>query len=242
MPKLSVNIDHIATLRQARKTIEPDPVYGAVLIELAGAYGITVHLREDRRHIQDRDLYVLKEIVKIELNLEMAATNEMVKIATSILPTMVTLVPEKREELTTEGGLDIIKNEKELSFVIKKLKEKNILVSIFIDPDPLQIKKAAKISAQFIEIHTGKYANMFLENNKENEKELKKIKEAVILGKELGLKVNAGHGLTYTNVSPIAQIKDIEILAIGHSIISRAVFIGLENAVKEMLSLINHGY
>jgi pyridoxine 5-phosphate synthase len=236
MPKLSVNIDHIATLRQARRGEDPDPIFGAVLVELAGAYGITVHLREDRRHIQDRDLKILREIVKIELNLEMAAVDSMLKIALEIKPEMVTLVPEKREELTTEGGLDVTKNPKMLKTFIKLLQDNNIKVSLFIDPNLQQVKEAEKLGADFVEIHTGRYAEATSPQAELNE--LSKIKIAVDGALKTGLRVNAGHGLNYRNVQRVAQIPQIEILAIGHSIISRAVFVGLEKAVREMLTLI----
>jgi pyridoxine 5-phosphate synthase len=207
-----------------------------VLVELAGAYGITVHLREDRRHIQDRDLKILREIVKIELNLEMAAVDSMLKIALEIKPEMVTLVPEKREELTTEGGLDVTKNPKMLKTFIKLLQDNNIKVSLFIDPNLQQVKEAEKLGADFVEIHTGRYAEATSPQAELNE--LSKIKIAVDGALKTGLRVNAGHGLNYRNVQRVAQIPQIEILAIGHSIISRAVFVGLEKAVREMLTLI----
>jgi len=235
MPKLNVNIDHVATLRQARGTSEPDPVLAAYLAELAGAHGIVVHLREDRRHIQDRDLYVLRETVKTKLNMEMAATNEMVRIATDVLPDMITLVPEKREELTTEGGLDVVGNLKTVSKVVDKLKSKGLFVSLFIDPDEQQIKKSKEIGADMVEIHTGSYAEA--KNEKKVEKELKKVENSVGIALDCKLRLAAGHGLDYMNVEPIAWMEEIEELNIGHSIISRSVIVGIEEAVSEMLVL-----
>lgn len=235
MPKLNVNVDHVATIRQVRGTNEPDPVLAAYLAELVGAHGIVVHLREDRRHIQDRDLYVMRETVKTKLNMEMAATNEMVRIATEVMPDMVTLVPEKREELTTEGGLDIIGNKKTVSKTIDKLKEEGLFVSLFIDPDEKQIKASNDIGADMVEIHTGAYAEA--DNEKKIEKELKKVENSVVIALDQGLRVAAGHGLDYKNVEPIAWIEEIEELNIGHSIISRSVIVGIEEAVSEMLIL-----
>lgn len=235
MPKLNVNVDHVATVRQARGINEPDPVLAAYIAELAGAHGIVVHLREDRRHIQDRDLYVMRETVKTKLNMEMAATNEMVKIATDVMPDMVTLVPEKREELTTEGGLDVVGNKKSVSKVVDKLRDKGLFVSLFIDPDDKQIRASEEIGADMVEIHTGSYAEA--DNEKKIEKELKKVESSVIVAIDLGLRVAAGHGLDYQNVEPIAWIEEIEELNIGHSIISRSVIVGIEEAVSEMLIL-----
>ena len=235
MPKLNVNIDHVATLRQARGTSEPDPVLAAYLAELAGAHGIVVHLREDRRHIQDRDLYVLRETVKTKLNMEMAATNEMVRIATDVLPDMITLVPEKREELTTEGGLDVVGNLKTVSKVVDKLKAKGLFVSLFIDPDEQQIKKSKEIGADMVEIHTGSYAEA--NNEKKIEKELREVENSVGIALDSKLRLAAGHGLDYMNVEPIAWMEEIEELNIGHSIISRSVIVGIEEAVSEMLVL-----
>ncbi|MEX0999297.1 MAG: pyridoxine 5'-phosphate synthase [Thermodesulfobacteriota bacterium] len=235
MPKLNVNIDHVATLRQARGTNEPDPVLAAYLAELAGAHGIVVHLREDRRHVQDRDLYILRETVKTKLNMEMAATTEMVRIATDVMPDMVTLVPEKREELTTEGGLDIVGNRKTVSKAVDKLKEEGLFVSLFIDPDEKQIKASKEIGADMVEIHTGSYAEA--DNEKKIEKELKKIELSVGIALDQELRVAAGHGLDYRNVEPIVWIEEIEELNIGHSIISRSVIVGIEEAVSEMLIL-----
>ncbi len=235
MARLGVNIDHVATLREARKAKEPDPIAAAALAELAGADGIVVHLREDRRHIQDRDLRLLRETVRTKLDLEIAATEEMARIALEIKPDMVTLVPERRQELTTEGGLNVVSCREELQKIIELLREGDILVSLFIDPDPTQIKGAHKVSADLIEIHTGKYANS---RGKERQAELHEIMEAAKLASKLGMGVNAGHGLDYTNVTAVSQIPEIEELNIGHSIISRAVLVGLERAVREMKSLI----
>ena len=235
MPKLNVNVDHVATARQARGGNEPDPVLAAYLAELAGAHGIVVHLREDRRHIQDRDLYVLRETVKTKLNMEMAATNEMVGIATEVMPDMVTLVPEKREEITTEGGLDVIGNKKAVSKAVDKLRDKGLFISLFIDPDEKQIKTSEEIGADMVEFHTGSYAEA--DNEKRIEKELKKVENSVMTAMDLGLRVAAGHGLNYQNVEPIAWIEEIEELNIGHSIVSRSVIVGIEEAVSEMLIL-----
>ena len=235
MARLGVNIDHVATLREARKAKEPDPIAAAVLAELAGADGIVIHLREDRRHIQDRDLRVLRETIRTRLDLEMAATEEMARIALEVKPEMVTLVPERRQELTTEGGLNVVSYRDELQKVIDLLHEGEILVSLFIDPDQNQIKGAHKVSADLIEIHTGQYANS---RGKERQTELHQIMEAAKLASKLGMGVNAGHGLDYTNVTPVSQIPEIEELNIGHSIISRAVLVGMQQAVREMKSLI----
>lgn len=232
MLSLGVNIDHIATIRQARRTVEPEPIAGAVLAELGGADGITTHLREDRRHIQDRDVRILRETVRTHLNLEMAPTEEMIKIALDIKPDYVTLVPEKREEVTTEGGIDIVKNLSKFTEVVSQLQGGGIPVSWFIDADSQQIEAAAKTKAKFIELHTGKYADAVDENSRQQELEaLQKGTENAIA---LDLRVNAGHGLTYWNVYPVACISGMEELNIGHSIISRAVLVGLERAVKEM--------
>ena len=235
MASLGVNIDHIANVREARKTFEPDPVTMVLLAELGGADGITVHLREDRRHIQDRDLNLLKETVHTRLNLEMAATEEMTLIALNTKPDMVTLVPEKREEITTEGGLDVIKHKNKLKEIIQRLADVNIPASLFVDPVQEQLEQSAEIKAGWIELHTGKYA---LTKNDERALELSILKESTEKAKSYGLKVNAGHGLTYQNVEPIAAIKGIEELNIGHTIISRALAVGLAQAVKEMKSLI----
>jgi pyridoxine 5-phosphate synthase len=235
MQKLMVNIDHVATLREARGTYYPDPVFAAGIAETAGASGIIIHLREDRRHIKDRDLTILRETVKTKLNLEMAATPEMMNIAREIRPDMITLVPEKREELTTEGGLDVVGLSKKLKTVVVGAKEKGIKVSLFIDPVEEQILEAHKIGADMIEIHTGAYSDA--KNEAIREKELKKVVNAAKKGKEFGLGVNAGHGLHYHNVKEIVAIQDIDELSIGHSIIARAVFTGLDRAIRDMLAL-----
>ncbi|HJM39453.1 MAG TPA: pyridoxine 5'-phosphate synthase [Planctomycetota bacterium] len=231
MPRLHVNIDHVATLRQARRESQPDPVAAAVLCELAGANGITVHLREDRRHIQDRDLRILKETVKTTLNMELALTEEMIGIAMEIAPDEVCVVPEKREELTTEGGLDAAANLSSLEREVPRLREAGMLVSIFVNPDPNAIEAAAKCSADFIELHTGCYANA---KGLEKENELKRLETSARYAHELGLRVNAGHGLDYDNVQAVAALPFIEELNIGHSIVSHAVMVGLDSAVREM--------
>ncbi|MCX5858497.1 MAG: pyridoxine 5'-phosphate synthase [Proteobacteria bacterium] len=236
MKRLSINVDHIATLRQSRKGREPDPVFAAVLAELAGADGIIVHLREDRRHIQDRDLEELKKIVKTRLNLEMANTQEIIRTALLIRPDMVTLVPERREELTTEGGLEVNLNQDAIASSIRTFHEGGILVSLFINPDLDQVKSAHRIQADIVEIHTGVYSDTI--GVKEVEKELGRVINAAKMAIKLGLKVHAGHGLNYQNVQRIAAIEEIEELSIGHSIISRAVLVGMERAVREMRDLI----
>ena len=232
MPTLGVNIDHIATIRQARRTVEPDPVAAAVLAELAGADGITVHLREDRRHIQDRDVRLLRQTVRSHLNLEMAATDEMVAIALDIKPDYVTLVPERREEVTTEGGLDVAGQIDRMQQVVNKLQTAGIPVSLFIDADVDQIRASAIIKAQFIELHTGRYAEAT--NEASREKELAVLAKGCEIALAAGLRVNAGHGLTYWNVYPVACVPGMEELNIGHTIISRAALVGLERAVREM--------
>jgi len=238
MPKLCVNVDHIATLRQARRGKEPDPVLGARICERAGCEGIVVHLREDRRHIQERDIYLLKEGVRTKLNLEMSIAQDIVDIALDLRPDFATLVPERREEVTTEGGLDVLKEKERIEKVVERLQEKEIKVSLFIDPELEQIKASKEIGADFIELHTGRYAHS---EGKEQERELKNLVIAKDKAIELGLKVNAGHGLNYQNVSPVAAISGIQELNIGHSIISRAVFVGLEKAVREMKEIITVG-
>lgn len=236
MARLAVNIDHIATLREARKGIEPDPIHAAVLAELAGADGIIVHLREDRRHIQERDLRLLKDIVKTKLNLEMAATQDMVKIALDIKPDVATIVPEKRQELTTEGGLEVALNKDHLKAIILLLHDGGIKVSLFIDPEIEQIKAAHKINTDFIEIHTGRYANAKLQSDQDAEFE--NIVNTCKIAQKLGLGINAGHGLNYQNVNRLAQLKEIEEFNIGHSIVSKAVLVGMERAVREMKELV----
>jgi pyridoxine 5-phosphate synthase len=235
--KLAINIDHIATLREARGEIEPDPVTAAGICEIAGAEGIVCHLREDRRHINDRDVRLLREVVKTKLDLEMAATDEMVKIACDILPDLVTIVPENRKELTTEGGLNISSIQSKLSDMIETLKEKEIMVSLFIDPNPSLLDLALEVGADIIEIHTGKYANCV--DEKSQISELSKIASVSRLASEMGLIVTAGHGLNYFNIQPFSNIPEIREVSIGHSIISRAVFTGLQRAVEDMIKIIN---
>ncbi len=233
---LGVNVDHVATVRQARMTFEPDPVMAATLAILGGADGITVHLREDRRHIQDRDLRLLREIVPVELNLEMAATEEMVGIAIDVKPDLVTIVPEKREELTTEGGLDLQGMKQRLREAVERINAAGIPVSFFINPSITDVDISKDIGAQMVEIHTGHYANA---RGEARDEELKKVRAAVERARLNGLLANAGHGLTYYNVKPVAAIEGIRGLYIGHSIISRAVLVGIEQAVREMKKLIS---
>lgn len=236
-PLLGVNIDHIATLRQARGVDYPDPVQGALIAEQAGADGITLHLREDRRHIQDADVYRLAKLLTTRMNLEMAVTDEMLAIALDVNPAWVCLVPEKRQELTTEGGLDVIGNHEKIANVINSLQQNGTKVSLFIDPNLAQIDKSIELGANAIEIHTGAYAEFWLENNQQKiHDELNRIKQSVSYAKAKNpqLLVNAGHGLTRENVAPIAQIDGIYELNIGHSIIADSVFMGLDNAVKAM--------
>ncbi len=234
---LGVNIDHIATLRNARGGLEPNLIQAALVCEKAGADGITVHLREDRRHTRDNDVYELKKILKTRLNLEMALTDEMQKIALDVLPQNVCLVPEKREEVTTEGGLDVASRVEFVADFVKPLVEAGIVVSLFIDPDKNQVQAAAKTGAQFIELHTGRYSEAFGRENEELE--FDNLKEAAQLAQRLGLKVNAGHGLTYENVHRMKSIPQLIELNIGHNIIAHAVFDGLEKAVKDMKDLIS---
>jgi len=236
IPKLGVNIDHVATVREARKTNEPDPVTAAALATLGGAEIITCHLREDRRHFQDRDLYLCKEVVTSKLNLEMAVAPEIVRIAHKVKPDQVTLVPEKRREVTTEGGLNVLKGGRNLVKVVAGLKKKGILVSLFVDPDSEQLKASADMGADTVELHTGAYANARTE--RAATRQLKTLARGADDAARLGLRVNAGHGLTYVNVRGILETLDVEELHIGHSIISRAVFVGLERAVREMCELI----
>lgn len=237
LPTLGVNIDHVATIRQARRTVEPDPVAAAVLAELAGADGITVHLREDRRHIQDRDVRLLRQTVRTHLNLEMAATDEMLAIALDVRPDYVTLVPERREEVTTEGGLDVAGQLDRMQHVVSTLQNAGIPVSLFIDADKRQIQAARSVSAKFIELHTGSYAEATDEESRA--KELAMLAEGCKQAIDLGLRVNAGHGLTYWNVHPVACLPGMEELNIGHTIVSRAVLVGMERAVREMKQAIN---
>ena len=234
MAKLCVNIDHVATVRQARRDVVPDPVEAAKIVLQAGASGITVHLREDRRHINDNDVIRLRKTVKKKLNLEMSIAPDVVKRALEVVPDEATLVPEKRQELTTEGGLDVAGNLKKISAVVKKLREKGITVSLFIDAAPAQIKAAKESGAEFIEIHTGEYSRA--ETKAALEREYNKILKGAKLASSIGLRVNAGHGLTYRNSARISAIPVIEDLNTGHNIIARAVLVGLDRAVREMLS------
>jgi pyridoxine 5-phosphate synthase len=236
MPRLGVNIDHVATIRQARRTVEPDPVWAAALAELAGADGITLHLREDRRHIQDRDLRVLKQTVQVKLNLEMAAEPSITEIAIDVRPHQATLVPERREEVTTEGGLDVVGNRDRVAKCVDRLLEAGIEVSLFIDADRAQIDASKKLGAQAVELHTGRYADA--KTPAEQEHELHQLIEAGRRALEQGLLLHMGHGLTYRNVVPIARIAGVSELNIGHSIVARAVMVGFERAVREMKELV----
>lgn len=240
MVKLAVNVDHVATVREARGITEPDPVLAAGICELAGASGIVVHLREDRRHINDRDVRLLRRIVKTKLNLEMAAAREIIDIAVEIKPDMVTLVPEKRKELTTEGGLNVSGNRKKLRNTISEMEKAGIPVSLFIDPDQKQIKAAKEIGATFVELHTGRYCDAM--TAQERNLEFRMIEEAAEIACDAGLQVNAGHGLDYRTTSRIAALETIEELSIGHAIITRAVFVGLNQAVREMLALLKPSF
>jgi pyridoxine 5-phosphate synthase len=233
--RLGVNIDHVATLREARRTTEPDPVTAAMVAEHGGADQITFHLREDRRHIQNRDARLISELAQTKVNMEMAATTEMQEIALALRPDSVTLVPEKREEVTTEGGLDLLRMSDKTGPILRALKEGGIKVAVFLNPDLSQIKEAAKLGFDAVEIHTGEYANA---GRTEVERTLRAIRDAASVTVKQGLKAHAGHGLTYHNVRPIVEIEEIEELNIGHSIISRAVFVGIEQAVREMAALL----
>lgn len=237
MARLGVNIDHVATLRQARGGREPDPLGAAILAELAGADGLVVHLREDRRHIQDRDFTLLKEIITTKLNLEMAADETVAKIALNVKPDMVTLVPERRQELTTEGGLAVAEQRDRLRAVVQLFHDSGIPVSLFIDPDLNQVRAAHKIQADCVELHTGRYANT--RRLKEERAEFENLTQAAKLAEKLGLAISAGHGLNYHNVSGLTEITEIAEFNIGHSIISRSVFVGLERAVREMKELVS---
>ena len=245
MIELGVNIDHVATIRQARRTYEPDPVWAAVEAHLGGADGITVHLREDRRHIQDEDVRRLRELTHIKLNLEMAATDEMVAIARAIKPEMAMLVPEGRLEVTTEGGLDIVKQEQRLKAVVAKLADAGIVTSVFIDAEAAQVEAAARIGARVCEIHTGPYAHAFHSKGRDAEAkpvlaEVDKVRRAGEAIRSLGMRFNAGHALNYANVEPIAALAGIRELHIGHAIVSRAVFTGMREAVREMKALMTN--
>ena len=237
MSKLVVNVDHVATVRQARMITEPDPVTAAALAELAGCHGIIVHLREDRRHIQDRDVEILKQTVQTKLNLEMAAVPEMVRIATRIKPDMSCLVPEKREELTTEGGLDVYGQVENLKGVVGELKSAGIVVSLFVDADKKQLDASKEVGADYVEIHTGHYSDVL--TAEQGILEFEKIKTGIEYADSIGLNVNVGHGLNYMNTQRLVPIKQIQEYSIGHSIIARAVFVGIDQAVREMLDIIN---
>jgi pyridoxine 5-phosphate synthase len=239
MPRLGVNIDHVATLRQARRAPEPDPVHAAVLAELGGASGITVHLRSDRRHIQDRDVEILRQVVRTRLNLEMAATQEMLRLALTVKPDQVTLVPERLDELTTEGGLDVVLNSVQLRPVVKTLTEGGVAVSTFVDPDLEQVKESHKLDARAIEINTVAYAEA--RDERAREAALRKVVDAARLARKLGLGVHAGHGLTYANVGALSGVSEITELNIGHNIVARAVLVGMERAVREMVAAIAAG-
>ncbi len=236
MPKLGVNIDHVATLREVRCGIEPEPVFAALLCESAGADSIVVHLREDRRHIQDKDVHILKEVVRTKLNLEMSISPEIVEIASIVKPAQATLVPEKRQEITTEGGLDVVANFKRVKQTVTKLEKSGISVSLFIDPERNQIAAAKKSGVEIIELHTGRYAEA--RSEKEKGKYLRELTAAINYSRGKGLIVNAGHGLNYYNVTKVARIPGIEELNIGYSIVCRAVLVGLEQAVRQMKALI----
>ncbi len=236
---LGVNIDHVATVRNARGGLEPDPVAAALVAEAYGADGITAHLREDRRHIRDKDMRRLKNAIKTRLNMEMAATEEMIEMATSLNPHMVTLVPERREEITTEGGLDVIRHKQPLTEAVKQLQGAGILVSLFVAPDLAQLDASLETGAEFVELHTGEYANAFLESPEAAATPLKHLMEAGDYCREIGIKVNGGHGLTYENVKPILAIPGLIELNIGHNIISKAIFTGIGPAVAEMKHLLS---
>jgi pyridoxine 5-phosphate synthase len=236
MPHLGVNIDHVATLRQARRGVEPDPVWAAAEAELAGAACITLHLREDRRHIQDRDLEILRQTVQVKLNLEMAVTDAMVEVACHVRPDQATLVPEGRQEITTEGGLPVAGQEAKVAQAVSRLKAAGITVSLFIDPTLEEVEASARVGAQAVEFHTGEYANA--PDGHERDRQFMRVAEAARLAQSKGLVVNAGHGLNYVNVRRIAQIPGMTELNIGHSIVSRAVFVGMRKAVREMVGLI----
>lgn len=238
MLRLGVNIDHVATLREVRAGIEPEPCFAALVCQAAGADSIVVHLREDRRHIKERDLYILKEVVKAKLNLEMSVAQDIVEIACKVKPDRVTLVPEKRQELTTEGGLNVASNFKKIRAALNRLERHKIPASLFIDPDKRQIDAAKKINVAMIELHTGRYAES--KAGKQQDEYFKELETASAYAANIGLKVFAGHGLNYYNAARIARIEDIEELNIGYSIICRAVLVGLERAVREMKALINY--
>ncbi|MBN1291531.1 MAG: pyridoxine 5'-phosphate synthase [Candidatus Latescibacteria bacterium] len=236
MRHLSVNVDYVAVIRESRKTVEPDPVFAAGIVEMAGAHGITAHLREDRRHIVDRDVRMLREVVKLPFNLEMAATDEMMSIASEVVPDQVTFVPEKREEITTEGGLDVVRNRGKLERMVHHLKSRGIVTSMFIDPDLEQIEMSKLIGSDCVELHTGEYANA--KTQEEAKKHMESLKKGAVFGLEMGLEIHAGHGLTYKNISGITPVEEISGYYIGHSIMARSVYVGLDNAVRDMLALL----
>ncbi len=240
MAILGVNIDHVATLRQARRTYEPDPVWAAALAELGGADGITLHLREDRRHIQDRDLEILRRTVTVKLNLEMACNQEILEIACRVLPDQATLVPERREEVTTEGGLDVVGNLARVAEVVKTLRGHGVSVSLFLDPEARQIEAAAELRADAVELHTGRYA--LAKPGPDRDRELAALVAAGSLVRSTGMALHAGHGLNYQNVLPIVAIPEMHELNIGHSIVARAVMVGFQQAVREMKELVSHAY
>jgi len=246
MIELGVNIDHVATVRQARQTVEPDPVWAATLAELGGADGITIHLREDRRHIQDRDVHLLRETVRCKLNLELSCAEEIIKIACKVKPDQATLVPERREEITTEGGLDVVSQTEAVKKIVKRLQDRGIFVSLFLDPDPKQIEAGFKTGCDAIEIHTGCYAIATLLPGNTGEKkrnaELQRILTAGKVIHSAGVRLHAGHGLTYHNVLPIASVPNMLELNIGHSIVARALMVGMQEAVAEMKRLMNGGH
>lgn len=235
--RLAVNVDHFATIREARRSNEPEPVLAALLAEQAGAEGVVCHLRSDRRHIKERDLRIFRQVIKTKLNLEMAATEEMKKIALEVKPDVISLVPEREDEVTTEGGLDVLSNEKHLAPFIKELREAKIKVSIFVDPDLKQIEACHRTGVNLIEINTGKYAE--LKPGEERLKALEEIRKAAEYGHKMGLEIHAGHGLDYKNIGPVASIPELTEFSIGFSIVARSAMVGIEKAVKEMIRLIN---
>jgi pyridoxine 5-phosphate synthase len=237
MARVAINVDHVATVRQARQANEPDPVTAAAIAELAGAHGIVVHLREDRRHIQDRDVEVLRRTVKTKLNLEMAATPTMIQTALRIKPDMVTLVPEKRQELTTEGGLDVVLYEEALKDAVSTFHDASIGVSLFVDPDPKHIKASHRLEVDYVELHTGSFAEA--KTFVKRQEEFERVVTAARLARKLGISVHAGHGIDYQNVHWIRSVSEIEEFSIGHAVVARAVLVGMERAVREMIALVN---
>lgn len=240
MADLCINVDHVATIREARGGLEPDPVMAAQMVELSGADGVVVHLREDRRHIQDRDVKIIREVCKTRLTLEMAATDEMISIATAVKPDIVTLVPERREELTTEGGLDVAGLGSSITNAVKRLHDVGIPVSLFVDPEPFQIEASVESGAECVELHTGRYADAT--DSEKQDSEFEQLVNMARIASESGLRVHAGHGLNYMNTGRLAAVSEIQEFSIGHSVISKSVFIGIERAVKEMLSIVRQGW